>query len=82
MRHDDSWESNVFQDTIGEHLVQICLALAEWADTRRNCYEPFHPVDQTHEIVALEKLISSLEQTWLMWSLCVEIYKQATDYIL
>jgi hypothetical protein len=82
MRHDDSWESNVFQDTIGEHLVQICLALAEWADTRRNCYEPFHPVDQTHEIVALEKLISSLEQTWLTWSLCVEIYKQATDYIL
>jgi hypothetical protein len=62
--------------------VQICLALAEWADTRRNCYEPFHPVDQTHEIVALEKLISSLEQTWLTWSLCVEIYKQATDYIL
>jgi hypothetical protein len=82
MRHDDSWESNVFQDTIGEHLVRICLALAEWADTRRNCYEPFHPVDQTHEIVALEKLISSLEQTWLTWSLCVEIYKQATDYIL
>jgi len=79
MLHDDSWQSNIFQDTFGEHLVRICLALAEWADVRRNCYAPFHPVDQSHEIAGLQNLIGSLEQAWLTWSLCVEIHKQATD---
>jgi hypothetical protein len=77
--HDNTWRSNVFQDTFREHLVRICLALAEWADARRNCYEHFNPVDQTHKIATLEKLINSLEQAWLTWSLCVEIHRQATD---
>ena len=77
--HDNTWRSNVFQDTFREHLVRICLTLAEWADARRNCYEHFNPVDQTLKIATLEKLFNSLEQAWLTWSLCVEIHKQATD---
>jgi len=79
MLFDATWQSNVFQDTFGEHLVRICLVLAAWADARRNCYKQFHSVDQTHKIASLEKLINSLEQSWLTWSLCVEIHKQATD---
>jgi hypothetical protein len=77
--HDDTWHSNVFQDAFGEHLSRICLALAEWVDTRRNCYKQFHPADQAHKIALLERLINSLEQAWLTWSLCVEIHKQAID---
>ena len=79
MLHDDSWQSNVFQEAFGEHLVRICVALAEWADARRNCYEPFHPADQTHRLATLQVQIDSLEQVWLTWSLCVEIHRQATS---
>lgn len=79
MLHDDSWQLNVFQDAFREHLVRICVALAEWADARRNCYEPFHPTNQSHRLAALQLQIDSLEQVWLTWSLCVEIHKQATS---
>jgi hypothetical protein len=75
-------QSEVFQDNFEERLVQICLALAECADAKRNFRGPFHPNDQTRKIAALETLVGSLEQAWLTWSLCVDIHKQANDRIL
>lgn len=76
--HDDSCRSVVCEDNFIDHLVQICLTLAGWADTRRNYCEVFHPVDQANEIAELRKLVISLEETWMTWSLCIEIHKQAT----
>jgi hypothetical protein len=75
--HDNTWQSTVFQDSFGEQLMRICLALAEWVDVRRSCYVPMQFVDETYTITALERKIESLEQGWMTWSLCVEIHKQA-----
>ena len=79
--YDDSCRSVVCEDNFVEHLVQICLTLAGWTDTRRNYCELFHPVDQTNEIAELRQLVISLEETWMTWSLCIEIHKQATACI-
>ena len=76
--YDGSCRSDVCENNFEEHLVQICTTLAEWADTRRNHCEVFHPVNQTNEIVELRKLVTSLEEAWMTWSLCIEIHKQAT----
>lgn len=82
MLNDGSLQFEVFQDNFEERLVQICLALAEYADAKRNFRGPFHPNDQTRKIALFETLVDSLEQAWLTWSLCVDIHKQANDRIL
>ena len=79
MLHHGSWQSDILQDNFEERLVQICLALTEYTDVKRNCREPFQPSDQTRRTAALEALVDSLEQAWLTWTLCVDIHKQAND---
>lgn len=79
MLHHGSWQSDIFQDNFEERLVQICLALTEYADVKRNCRGLFQPSDRTHRVAALEALVDSLEQAWLTWALCVDIHKQADD---
>lgn len=79
MLHHGSWQSDIFQDSFEERLVQICLALAKYIDVRRNCRGPFQPRDQTRGFAALEALVDSLEQAWLTWTLCIEIHERAND---
>lgn len=79
MLHHGSWQSDILQDNFEERLVQICLALREYTDVKRNCREPFQPSDQTRRMTALEALVDSLEQAWLTWTLCVDIHKQANN---
>lgn len=80
--NDSAWQSPPFETAFKESLMSICRALDEWTNSWRERYRPEDSRDRTHDIATLEERVHSLEQTWMTWSLSVEIFHQALSYQL
>lgn len=80
--HESAWQSTPFDRAFRDALVTICRALDGWTTSWRERYRPEERRDRTDDIATLEKLVHSLEQVWMTWSLSVEILHQALAFRL